>query len=400
MKIKIIFCALVNPYRKHANGGSEDIRRRIEALASIVDSVTIYAIDYPGELVTPESLPVNIHLHLYERGIDPRFWRWRYPLACVRRYNHFMVMDIRQAIVQCTDPLVLFIEGMQLFGLWSDIKSVVPQVAKVILRVINIESAYHHSVSLESRSFLKLAHKISSLQYRPLENELLSDFTYLYAVSENEAEALVLRYHLSADKVRLVLPIPTSKPCGARARREDMPLILSYFGDLTLPNNYNGLHWFCDKVLTELSGDSFELHVAGKGSEQFSAYDRVRACGFVDDIDAFVCASQIVVAPIFSGAGVKIKVLDAIGYGKPLITTPKGAEGFPLWLKNQLQIASNAEGFVQLLSNMALFYDDFATKAKGLQKEVSAKMGPIHFQRQLLDDIKSTTWCRGIARNG
>ena len=389
MKITIIFCALVNPYRKHANGGSEDIRRRIEAVASIADDVTVYAIDYPGELVSPESLPANVHLHLYERGVDPRPWRWRYPLACVRRYNRRMIMDIRLAILQRAEPLVIFIEGMQLFGLWSDIKGILPQTAKTILRVHNIESAYHHSVALESRGLLKLAHQISSLQYCPLENRLLSDFGYLYAISEKEAEALMLRYGLSAEKVRLVLPIPADKPCGARARRENMPFILSYFGDLTLPNNYNGLHWFCDKVLPKLTGDGVELHVAGKGSKQFSVYDRVRVCGFVDDIDAFVCQSQIVIAPIFSGAGVKIKVLDTIGYGRPLITTPKGAEGLPSWLMGQLHIASNAEEFVQLLSSMALSYDDFAKQAEGLQKEVSGKMGSRHFQRQLLNDIKN-----------
>lgn len=384
----VIFCSLVNPYRKHSNGGSEDIRRRIEATASIVDAVTIYAIDYSQELVTPESLPANVHLHLYARGIDPRPWRWRYPLACVRRYNRRMVMDIRRAIMASTDKIVIFIEGMQLFSLWSDIKRIMPKNVKSILRVHNIESAYHYSVALESRGLLKLAHQISTLQYRPLENKLLSDFAFLYAISEKEMEALILQYGLSADSVRLALPIPADKPCGARAFGEGVAFILSYFGDLTLPNNYNGLHWFCDKVLPELRRDSVELHVAGKGSEQFSAYDGVRVCGFVDDIDAFVCKSQIVVAPIFSGAGVKIKVLDAIGYGKPMITTPKGAEGFPIWLANQMYIASSADEFVRLLTSMMRSYDDVVSKAKVLQKEVSAKMGPTHFQRQLLDDIK------------
>ncbi|MEM3291127.1 MAG: glycosyltransferase family 4 protein [Candidatus Micrarchaeaceae archaeon] len=358
-------------------------------MASIVDSVTVYAIDYPGELVTPESLPANVHMHLYDRGIDPRPWRWHYPLACVRRYNHRMIEDIRRAIAQCNEPPAIFIEGMQLFGLWTDIKGIVPQAAKVILRVHNVESDYHRSVALESRGFLKLAHQMSSLQYRPLENRLLSDFMYLYAISEKELETLMRRYSLSAEKVRLVLPISAEKPCGALAKSVGTPFVLSYFGDLTLSNNYNGLHWFCDKVLPEFRGDNVELHVAGKGSEQFSVYDRVHAYGFVDDIDAFICTSHVVVAPIFSGAGVKIKVLDAIGYGKPLITTPKGTEGLPLWLTNQLHVASNAEEFVQLLSSMTLSYDDFAKKAKNLQREVSTKMGPIHFQRQFLGDIKN-----------
>jgi len=391
MRTHVIFCSLVNPYRRHSNGGSEDIRRRIEATAAIVDNVTVYAIDYPQELITPESLPANIHLHLYERGIDPRPWRWRYPLACIRRYNSRMAMDIRRAMILSIAQVVIFIEGMQLFGLWSDIKASVPKTAKVILRVHNIESAYHHSVALESRGLLKLAHQISVIQYRPLENSLLADFTYLYAVSGKEAETLIWQYSMSADKVRLVLPIPANKSCGARARKEGVPFVLSYFGDLTLPNNYNGLHWFCDKVLPEINGNSVELHVAGKGSEQFYIYDRVRVCGFVKDIDSFVCASHIVVAPIFSGAGIKIKVLDAIGYGKPLITTPKGAEGFPLWLSEKMFIANSADKFVELLNRMMASYDEVLSNAAGLQKEVASKMSQASFQHQLLDDINSFT---------
>jgi len=388
MKIHVIYCSLVNPYRKHSNGGSEDIRRRIAATAPIVDSVTIYAIDYCQEAFTTELLPANVHLHLYTRSIDPRPWRWYYPPACLRRYNRRMVLDIRRAIMASTDQVVIFIEGMQLFSLWSDIKELIPRGAKTILRVHNIESAYHYSVSLESQGLLKLAHQMSTLQYRPLENKLLSDFTYLYAISEKEAEALILQDNLSIDNVRLVLPIPTNQPCRAQAKREGLSFILSYFGDLTLPNNHNGLHWFCENVLPKLSGDNVKLYVAGKGSERFSAYDCVRVCGFVDDIDAFVCNSQIVVAPIFSGAGVKIKVLDAIGYGKPMITTPKGAEGFPLWLRKQMNIASSVDEFVQLLKGMIVSYEDFANKAEVLQKELSARMGPTHFQRRLLEDIK------------
>lgn len=390
MRTSIIICALVNPYRKHANGGSEDIRRRIEAVASIADSVLVYAIDYHQECFAPQTLLPNVQLRLYSRGNDPRPWRWRYPLACIRRYNHRMMTDVRRKIAQCTDSLVIVVEGMQLFGLWLDIKGSIPAGARTILRVHNIESAYHYSVATESRGLLKLAHQVSSLQYGPLESRLLSDFSYLYAISEKEAEALMLRYRLSPDKIKLVLPIPADNPCSTRAKREGVPFILSYFGDLTLPNNYVGVCWFCDNVLPKLSED-VELHVAGKGSERFSAYERVRVHGFVKDIDAFACQSQIVVAPIFSGAGVKIKVLDAIGYGKPLITTPKGAEGLPEWLIDQVYVACDANEFVDLLNGMMASYDNVAQKSEVLQKEVSRRLGVPHFQRQFFDDIEVFT---------
>ena len=383
----VIFFSLVNPYRKHSNGGSEDIRRRIEATASIVDVVTVYAIDYPQELVTPESLPANVHLNLYERGFDPRPWRWRYPLACVRRYNRRMIMDIRRQLTDRAEQLVIFIEGMQLFGLWSDIKGVVPIDAKVILRVLNIESEYHRSVAMESRGLLKLAHQVSADQYQPLEDMLLGQFSFIYCISDTELANLRNRYPEITSRLRLFLPIPRLNKLRNLALESNGPRVLAYFGDLTLPNNYTGLHWFCKNVLPQILSQNVQLRIAGKGSEQFAHYSGVVAYGFVDNIDEFISNAHVLVAPIFSGAGVKIKVLDAIGYGKALVTTPKGAEGFPSWLKERINIAADAKEFRMILERVFQFYEDATKAAAEVQKELDMKMSADRFRQQLSGDI-------------
>lgn len=387
MKTHAIFCSLVNPYRRHSNGGSEDIRRRITALASIIDSVTVYAIDYPQELVTPEPIPANVHLHLYERGIDPRPWRWRYPLACIRRYNRRMIMDIRREVADCTEQLIIFIEGMQLFGLWSDIKDVVPKNAKIILRALNVESDYHRSVAMESRGFLKLAHQISSAQYEPLEDRLLGEVSFIYCISETEMVNLKKRYPEIASRLRLVLPIPRLNQLGYIPLEANAPFILSYFGDLALPNNYNGLHWFCKNVLPQMRAQNVQLRIAGKGSEQFVGYAGVEVYGFVDNIDEFVRNAHVIVAPIFSGAGVKIKVLDTIGYGKPLVTTPKGAEGFPSWLTERINVAADAKEFQVIFERIMRCYEDATKMAGEVQKDLSTKMSAEKFRQQLSGDI-------------
>lgn len=377
----------MNPHRKHSNGGSEDIRRRIEATAAIVDAVTVYAIDYPQELVTPVSLPANVHLHLYERGIDPRPWRWRYPLPCIRRYNRRMILDIRREVADHAKQLVVFVEGMQLFGLWSDIKDIVPKNATIILRAHNVEGDYHRSVAMESRGFLKLAHQVSSAQYQLLEDRLLGQFSYIYCISEKEIENLRKRYPEIAGRLRLVLPIPRLNKLGHLALEVNGPFILAYFGDLTLPNNYIGLHWFCKNVLPQMHAQKAQLHIAGNGSEQFAPYEGVEVYGFVDNIDEFACNAHVIVAPIFSGAGVKIKVLDAIGYGKPLVTTPKGAEGFPSWLTERINIAADAKEFQVILQRILRFYEDATKMAGEVQKEISTKMSADNFRRQLSGDI-------------
>ena len=79
-----------------------------------------------------------------------------------------------------------------------------------------------------------------------------------------------------------------------------------------------------------------ELILAGRGSRRFlAAYrgpgtvhlDRVTATGFVADLGPLFRECRLFVAPLAEGGGIKIKILEAMARGIPVITTPVGAEG-------------------------------------------------------------------------
>ncbi len=385
--VKAIYCSLLNPYRKHANGGSEDIRRRIEASAPIFDSITVFSIDYPDELTIPSRLPNNVHLNLYERHIDPRPWRWIYPLPCIRRYNRKMIIDIESTIAHNDESFIIFIEGMQLFGLWSDIRKLLSANTKSILRVHNIESAYHLSVASESKGFLRLAHLISSYQYRPLEHRLLSDFDMIYAISSAESDVIKSQFQKLSNRVRWIPPIPEAKSLQMPAYVDNTSFRLAYFGDLTLPNNYSGLHWFCKEVLPRLCFDQVEMHIAGRGSERFTVYPKVYTYGFIDDVSQYLSNKHIIIAPISSGAGVKIKVLDAIASGKPLVTTNKGAEGLSAPIKKMMNIADTPDDWVLILERLLGSYDDANGSAIALRETMLVELGPEQFIKQVQLDL-------------
>lgn len=81
----------------------------------------------------------------------------------------------------------------------------------------------------------------------------------------------------------------------------------------------------------------------------------IELCGFVDDIDNYLSRSRVFLAPLRFGSGMKVKVLEGMYRGLPMVTTEVGAEGIDATHGKELMIAQNAADYAQhcieLLSN-------------------------------------------------
>jgi hypothetical protein len=95
--------------------------------------------------------------------------------------------------------------------------------------------------------------------------------------------------------------------------------------------NVDGLLWFCREVLPALLSvaPDFRLFVTGRppGSVLQVADDHVVLLGVVDDLYDVYDRVRAAIVPIRIGAGVKIKFLEALQYGVPVVSTSVGAEG-------------------------------------------------------------------------
>jgi glycosyltransferase involved in cell wall biosynthesis len=90
--------------------------------------------------------------------------------------------------------------------------------------------------------------------------------------------------------------------------------------------NREGFDWFFDQVAPRL-GDHINIHLVGKGSGRYATYPGVRAHGFVEDVSQFYETSKLFISPVLSGAGIKIKNLEAMIHGVPVVSTPLGVDG-------------------------------------------------------------------------
>ncbi len=130
--------------------------------------------------------------------------------------------------------------------------------------------------------------------------------------------------------------------------------------------NIDGIAWFAKVVAPRLALDTV---VVGQGMETLAArigdVPRVEIVGAVDDLSGWYRAAQIVVAPIFSGSGMKTKVAEALMHGKSIIGTAEAFSGYdPAVVAGNWQ-CEDADGFVAAIED-ARSLPSFAPEQRAL----------------------------------
>ncbi|PID80697.1 hypothetical protein CSA17_06335 [bacterium DOLJORAL78_65_58] len=119
------------------------------------------------------------------------------------------------------------------------------------------------------------------------------------------------------------------------------------------------------------------LILAGRGSREFLAAESapahgIEARGFVEDLGPLFRTSRLFVAPLPEGGGIKIKILEALARGIPVLTTPVGAEG----------IAGAADGVMTITAADRTFADAILDALDDPQAEERAARARRHMEEK------------------
>lgn len=139
-------------------------------------------------------------------------------------------------------------------------------------------------------------------------------------------------------------PEPGVEP-GARS--------LLFLGYLMHAPNLVGLRYWLSEVWPRLRQEcpELQLHVVGAGAprEILSWHGRegVHVHGYKPDVRPWLASSSLMVVPLLSGSGTRLKILEAFSAGLPVVSTPLGAEGLKCLDRQSIALADGREDFVR-----------------------------------------------------
>ena len=148
---------------------------------------------------------------------------------------------------------------------------------------------------------------------------------------------------------------------------------LLFVGYLRHEPNVTGIRTFCEKIFPRLRArlPEVQLYIAGAEAPpeilELNRQPGVHVLGFVPDLGPYYERCGVFVVPILSGAGVRIKILEAFAAGIPVVSTPIGAEGLEVVNDKHLLIA---DGEADFAARIELLLHD---QEKGCQLAAAAR---------------------------
>jgi len=242
---------------------------------------------------------------------------------------------------------------------------------------------YCHDVIFQKYRRRKMFHKLFLPLLFVTERLLIQSGNYIFCPSMKDKDLLKALYNTDAYVIDQYININQEIINKYNESNVEKKFIL--FGAWNRKENNEGLLWFIQNVYPYLKKDT-EIEIIGQGMPEFiikriDQLNNIKYIGFVEDPAENIIGAQALIAPIFQGAGVKVKVLETLATGTPVIGTDIAFEGIELdGLNNALYLCNSSEEFIQKINEFPYWNID-------MKKSIRNKFISQYPKRKFIDYI-------------
>ncbi len=372
--MKILFLSRWFPYPTN-NGSKLRIYNLLRGLSQHHDVTLLSFADQPDvSLEAPEIRAVCSSVHVTPwKEFDPQSRQARLaflslkPRSVVDTFSAEMAQTITRLLNEPTFDLVI---ASQLpMAAYYPYFGNTPALFEEVELGLSYGDAHNSSGGLK-----RLRHALTWFKLRSYFSRLLRAFQACTVASEQERH-LLKNVFPSYKKEIEVIPNCVDVQAYENIHADTKLNQLVFTGSFRYHTNYEAMVWFVRDVFPRILRESPQTQLVITGDHAglpLPPTTNVTLAGYVEDIGALIAASAVSLAPLWSGGGTRLKILEAMAIGTPVVATSKGAEGLDAKTGEHLFVTDSADQFadyvLQLLRERDLWHH-LATNAKQLVQE-------------------------------
>jgi glycosyltransferase involved in cell wall biosynthesis len=230
---------------------------------------------------------------------------------------------------------------------------------------------YDRMVEIEKNPISRLRTWLFSRKLRRWEPSYAGKFDRCLTMSDMDRKIL-----LGANRRLCIDVIPNGADTGKLLPVKAIPGVpaLLFVGSMSYPPCADGAVYFCRQVLPYIKKAIPEIRVWIVGTDPLPdvlqlAGDGVHVTGYVKDVLPYYEQTAVSIVPLRAGGGTRLKILESMALGRPVVSTSIGCEGLDVIDGRHLLIADDPKSFadktVRLLTDSVLF-QHIATEARQL----------------------------------
>jgi len=377
------------------DGGAIAMNNTTQGLLQNGHDITVLAITTPKHPIDFESLPKEyIESTSFQSVFIDTSIRLRdafFNLFSKKSYNieRFISNDFSKQLHKILTKEkfdVVIIESLFVAPYISTIKKL--SKAKVVLRAHNVEHKIWERISYNTKNPIKK--KYIGLLAKRLKNYEIETFrkidgiAAMTKVDENSFKKLGYKKDIAA--------IPTGYMINSNVQEKKYTVeenSIFHIASMDWLPNVEGVNWFLDNVWknVHINNPKANLYLAGREMpEEFYNlnHTNITTVGKVKSAKEFYLSKKIMIVPILSGSGMRIKIIEGMALGKVIISTTIGAEGINCTSGKNILIADEPIDFAKAINN-CLNDPEFCEEiGKNAKKLIETEYSNAHISKKMI----------------
>lgn len=345
--MKILFLSRWFPY-PHDNGAKLRVYHLLRGLAQAHEVHLVSFADNP-------STAMKEKLEVFCRSVQVAGWKEYNPAhrravaglfsltprSLVDTYSAELDFKIRHALT--THRFDLVVTSQWQMGAYHKLFSHMP----ALFEEIEVGVPYEQYARAKTTTG-RLRGGLTWLKHRHFLRRLLANDRPCTVVSEIERSLL----QAAVPEARAISVVPNGVDLEQYATPQVAldPNSLIFTGSFRYQPNHQAMVWFIEHVLPRIQEQIPEVTLTITGDPAGMSLPKrpgVLQTGFVDDVKPYIARSWASVAPLLEGGGTRLKILESMALGTPVIATSKGAEGLGTCPSEHLLIGDTPEDFAR-----------------------------------------------------